>query len=110
VQAVAKDPDAIGISNVHYATPAVKALPLATPDHSVPIAPSRENVASRAYPLTRSVYMVVDPESLRKTPAVSEFLRYVLSEQGSEAVAKEGEYLPLPPEVAARELHDLNGD
>jgi phosphate transport system substrate-binding protein len=110
VQAVAKDPAAIGISNVHYATPGVKALPLATPDHSVPIAPSRENVASRAYPLTRSVYMVVDREALRKTPAVSEFLRYVLSEQGSEAVAKEGEYLPLPPEVAARELHDLNGD
>jgi ABC-type phosphate transport system substrate-binding protein len=54
--------------------------------------------------------MVFDPEALRKTPAVSEFLRYVLSEQGSEAVANEGEYLPLPPEVAARELHDLNGD
>jgi phosphate transport system substrate-binding protein len=110
VQAVANDPDAIGISNVHYATPGVKALPLATPDHPAPIAPSRENVASRAYPLTRSVYMVFDPEALRMSPAVGEFLRYVLSEQGSEAVAKEGEYLPLPPEVAARELHDLNGD
>jgi phosphate transport system substrate-binding protein len=110
VQAVANDPDAIGISNVHYATPAVKALPLATHNHPMPIAPSRENVASRTYPLTRSVYMVVDPEPLRKIPAVSEFLRYVLSEQGSEAVAKEGEYLSLPPEVAVRELHDLNGD
>ena len=110
VQAVANDPEAIGISNVHYSTAAVKALSLKIPAHSVPIAPSRENVASRAYPLTRSVYMVVDPEILPKSPAVYEFLRYVLSRQGGEAVAKEGEYLPLPPEVAARELHDLDGD
>jgi phosphate transport system substrate-binding protein len=110
VKAVAHDPDAIGISNVHYATAAVKAVPLTTEGHPAPIAPSRDNVASRRYPLTRAVYMVVDPEALRKSPALCEFLRYVLSEQGSEAVTREGEYLPLPPEVAARELHDLNGD
>jgi len=110
VEAVGSDPDAIGISNVHYATPAVKVLALKTGDHPRPIAPSRDNVATRTYPLTRAVYMVVDPEVLRKNSAVGEFLRYVLSEQGRESVIEEGEYLPLPPEVAARELRDLDGE
>lgn len=110
MQGVANDPDAIGISNVHYATPDVKALALITRDHRVPIAPSRENVASRTYPLTRAVYMVADPDVIRKSSALAEFLRYVLSEQGRESVAKEGEYLPLPPEVAVRELRDLDGE
>lgn len=107
VEAVANDPDGIGISNVHYATVAVRPLSLTTPDHPAPIAPTRENVASRTYPLTRAVSMVVDPETVRDNPAVREFLRYVVSEQGRRAVAKEGEYMPLPPEVAARELGDL---
>jgi phosphate transport system substrate-binding protein len=107
VQAVANDPDGIGISNVHYATPAVKPLSLTTSDHAAPIAPSRENVANRTYPLTRAVYMVVDPDTVHGNPGVREFLRYVLSAQGCRAVAKEGEYLPLPPEVAARELDEL---
>jgi phosphate transport system substrate-binding protein len=107
MQAVANDPNGIGISNVRYATPAVKPLSLTTQDHRAPIAPSRENIASRTYPLTRAVYMVVDPETVHGNPSVREFLRYVLSEQGCQAVAKEGEYLPLPPEVAARKLAEL---
>ncbi|HKO17510.1 MAG TPA: substrate-binding domain-containing protein, partial [Acidobacteriaceae bacterium] len=109
VQAIANDPDGIGISNLHYATPAVKPLSVTTADHPALIAPTRENVASRTYPLTRAVYMVVDPETMHSNPAVREFLRYVLSEQGRQAVAKEGEYLPLSPEVAARELGELAG-
>jgi phosphate transport system substrate-binding protein len=107
LQAVANDPDGIGISNVHYAMAAVKPLSLTTPGHLAPIAPSRENVASRTYPLTRAVYLIVDPRTVHGNPAVREFLRYVLSEQGRQAVAKQGEYLPLPPEVAARELGEL---
>ena len=110
IEAVANDPNGIGISNVHYAIRAVRALPLRADTHSAPIAPSRDNIANRTYPLTRAVYIVVDPETVRRKSAVREFLRYVLSEEGSKAVAKQSEYLPLPPEVAVRELGDLNGE
>ena len=108
VQAVAKDPDAIGISNVHYATPNVKALALSTPKQEVPVAPTRENVGNRNYPLTRAVYMVVNNDVAHPTSeTVIEFLRYVLSRQGQQAVTQEGNYLPLPTEIALRQLRQL---
>jgi len=109
VQAVANDPNGIGISNVHYGTPEVKALPLSTAEHPAPIAPTRENVASRSYPLTRAVYMVLDNDTARPAQAaVIEFVRYVLSRQGQQAVLEEGNYLPLTPEVAEMQLRKLS--
>jgi phosphate transport system substrate-binding protein len=108
VRAVAKDPDAIGISNVHYATPGVMALALSTHKHTAPIAPTRQNVANRSYPLTRAVYMVINNDAAHPPrAAVTEFLRYVLSRQGQQAVMQEGNYLPLPPEIALRQLQAL---
>jgi phosphate transport system substrate-binding protein len=108
VQAVAKDPDAIGISNVHYARPNVNALALSTPKQKVPVAPTRENVANRNYPLTRAVYMVVNNDAVHPpSEAVIEFLRYVLSRQGQQAVMQEGNYLPLPAEIALKQLRQL---
>jgi phosphate transport system substrate-binding protein len=108
VQAVTGDPDGIGISNVHYATPAVRAMALSTPDHARPIVPSRETVANRTYPLTRAVYMVVDGDAAHPpSSAVVEFLHYVLSRQGAQAVVEEGNYLPLPAAVVLRQLQLL---
>jgi phosphate transport system substrate-binding protein len=108
VRAVANDPGAIGISNVHYATPNVKALALATPAQRIPVAPTRESVANRSYPLARAVYMVVDNDAAhRPSEAVIEFLRYALSRQGQQAVMQEGNYLPLPTEIALRQLRQL---
>jgi phosphate transport system substrate-binding protein len=108
VQAVAKDPDAIGISNIHYAIPGVKTLALSTPKQRVPVAPTRESVASRNYPLTRAVYMVVNNDAAHlPREAVIEFLHYVLSRQGQHAVIQEGNYLPLPDEIALRQLRQL---
>jgi len=38
---------------------------------------------------------------------VKEFLRYVLSREGQEAVAKKNVYLPLPLEVVREQLEKL---
>ena len=96
LQAVAKDPAGIGISNIHYASRSVKALPLSTPNHELPVAPTRESVASRLYPLSRAVYIVLNrAQNSPINPAALEFLRYVLSRQGQEDVLYEGNYLPL---------------
>jgi phosphate transport system substrate-binding protein len=108
VQAVAEDADGIGISNVHYATPEVKALAISTHNNGAPIAPTRESVAAKSYPLTRAVYMVLNSDPIHPpSAAMIEFLRFVLSRQGQEAVRQEGNYLPLTADVAARQLREL---
>jgi ABC-type Fe3+ transport system substrate-binding protein len=54
--------------------------------------------------------MVLNLDAAHPNAAVLEFLRFVLSRQGQQAVAQEGNYLPLPPEVALRELRQLPTD
>jgi phosphate transport system substrate-binding protein len=111
VQAIAKDPYGIGISNVHYATKDVRAVPLARSATAPPIAPSRENVASRAYPLTRAVYFVLDRSADHPlSEPTSEFLKYVLSSQAAADVLREANYLPLPPNLVNGERNRLQLD
>ena len=101
---VGSDPDSIGISNVHYATSDVRAIPLSTMSHRTPILPTRETVASRRYPLARTVFMVVNKDPAQPLqPAAREFLLYVLSQEGRLAVLEEGNYLPLPEDIASRQ-------
>lgn len=114
LRAVASDPGAVGISNIHYATDAVRAVPLSLTAGSRPVPPTLASVAAGVYPLTRAIYIVVDPEILVTPkaqfptgPAVVEFLRYVLSRQGAQAVKEEGDYLPLTAAMAHRELSSL---
>ena len=108
VRAVAADPDGIGISNVFYASSGVKALPLSTAGRAPAIEPTRENVGKRVYPLTRAVYMVLNVDQAHpQSAAAREFLRFVLSEQGRDAVIKEGNYLPLTRDVANAERKKL---
>jgi phosphate transport system substrate-binding protein len=110
VHAVAGDPDGIGISNIAYAVRAVRVLAIAS-GASAPVMPSRATVADRSYPLSRAVYMVVNSgPSHALSPATREFLRFVLSRQGEQAVAAEGNYLPLPAALAIDQLGLLAGE
>lgn len=109
LRSVADDPDAIGISNVYYATPALKALSIAATPQTSPVIPTKETIANRSYPLTRSVFMVIDSDAAHPaSAAVTEFLQYILSRQGQQAVVHEGNYLPLTPTVAASQLNRLS--
>jgi phosphate transport system substrate-binding protein len=92
----------------------VKPVALAEDDSGPYVAPTRQSVANRTYPLTRTVYIyfTIDTETgdLRDPPVapkVKEFLRYVLSRQGQQDVVREGEYLPLTAEVARDQLAKL---
>lgn len=108
VQAVAHDPEAIGISNVHYATRDVKALAISLSGDEPAIPPTRENVANRTYPLTRAVYMLLNADAAHSpSAAVLKFLHYVLSRRGQQAVTQQGNYIPLTPEVALKQLQQL---
>ena len=108
-QAVAKDPAGIGISNIHYATQAVKVLALSTQESESPVAPTRDNIASRRYPLFRAVYMVIDRgDDNPGQSTVLEFLHYVLSGQGQEDAGNERTYLPLTPKITQEQLRLLD--
>ena len=97
----ALEQDRYGIAYASLAdqTPGIKPLALAAgagPDF-VPL--TRDNVASRKYPLSRQVYISVEPGQLAD-PKVWEFLCYVLSREGQKVVQREGGYLPLTPDEA----------
>lgn len=103
-EAVAADPDGIGISNVHYATARVRVIPLAQAEGKQPVMPTRETVASRRYPLSRAVFMVIDPADQSDSGRLArEFVRFVLSEKGIAAAGLQNDYLPLTPEIARKQ-------
>lgn len=106
---LAKDPAGIGISNIHYATQDVKVMPLSTLDNEPPVAPTRENIESRRYPLSRAVYIVFDRDAEHfANPIVFEFVRYILSSQGREEVLHDGTYLPLTPSIVEEQRRLLD--
>lgn len=102
LEALRNDPSGIAISNPHYANPGVKAVALSSTPQSPPVAPTKEAVATGAYPLSRAVYIFFNQPT--KAP-VREFLTYVLSREGQQDVAREGAYLPLPEKARREQLN-----
>ncbi len=109
LEALAKDPQGIAVSNAHYARSEVKALSLAASEAGPFAAPTRENVAHRTYPLARAVYIFLNRAPGKPVdPKVKEFLRYILSGDGEREVISEGAYLPLPPNIVREQLKRLH--
>jgi phosphate transport system substrate-binding protein len=104
----ALDQDRYGIAYASLAEqgPGIKPVALAAGDGQDFVALTRENVASRKYPLSRSVYISVEPGQLAD-PKVWEFLCYVLSREGQKVVQREGGYLPLTTDEALIQLRKL---
>jgi phosphate transport system substrate-binding protein len=108
VDAVASDPAAIAYAPMVAATGGVRALPLAKAGGAF-VKPTGESAADRSYPLNRVVIVAVDkPIGKPLDPRVREFLRYVLSDEGQAAVAKDGAYLPLQPATVQKQLKLLD--
>jgi len=98
--ALAADKYGIAYSGIRYATSDVKALGLAVKDGGPYIAPTKANVANRAYPLIRDIPIYFNrPPGKDIQPKVREFLLYILSREGQEDVAREGDFLPLTAEM-----------
>jgi len=89
--------------------PSLKPLALAAKDGGPYIEQTSKNFQNRSYPLTRSIYIYLNrPPGQPLDPKVREFLRYILSREGQDAVAKQGKYLPLPAETVAEQLKKLD--
>lgn len=110
LEAMAADPFAIGYAGMLYRHPDVKAIALAPAPGEPAVMPSLQSVADRSYPLTRTITMFVDrPPGEPLDPKVREFMQYILSREGQQAVLDHGQgYLPVPADVAAREARKLD--
>jgi phosphate transport system substrate-binding protein len=106
VQAVASDRYGIGYSGIGYKTADVRAVPLAAEGSDYAEA-TEENALTGLYPLTRFLLVYVNKAPNKSLdPLRGEFLRYVFSKQGQEAVIKDG-YIPLPAALAQEERTKL---
>ncbi|MBI3949974.1 MAG: phosphate ABC transporter substrate-binding protein [Acidobacteria bacterium] len=98
VNAVSKDENAIGYGGIAYVQN-IKAVRIKKDDASPAIEPTRENVVSGAYPISRYLYFYTAGRP--NNPVAVDFIRWVLSEPG-QAVVKEVEYFPLPQQMRQR--------
>jgi phosphate transport system substrate-binding protein len=112
---LSKDPYGIAYTGLCYQTPQTKVLALAGDSAGPYVAPTRETVALRTYPLARPVYLYFAPDTPGGEPAnppvdpkVGEFLRYILSRQGQQDVADAGGYFPLTPQLLQEQLQRLD--
>ena len=110
-----RDPYGIAYAALGYRTAGVKPVALAQTSAGPFVEPTRQSVAARTYPLARPVYIyyAIDNDKTqianpRVDPKVKEFLRYVLSGEGQQAVAHEGVYLPLAGPVVDEQLRKLD--
>lgn len=103
LDAIAKDPAAIGYGPLTYATPQVRMVPLAGPRSGRACLPSPATIQSGDYPLARSLRIYVKKvpgQPLAEVPRA--FLTFILSEEGQQLAERYGS-VPLSPEARASE-------
>jgi phosphate transport system substrate-binding protein len=109
LDAMAQDPYAIGYAGELYRNPDVKALALASDPSGPFVELTPESVVRHTYPLIRMISLFLNrPPGTPTDPKLREFLRYVLSREGQQAVQREGRgYLPMLAGFARTELQRI---
>ena len=104
VQGVASDIGGIGYSGVGYKTADVRSVPLKADADSDCFDATAENAVSGDYPIARFLYIYVNKNPNEKLdPLRGEFIRFVYSKQGQEAVVRDG-YFPVLKSLADQDL------
>ena len=89
--------------------PQLKLLELAETAAGPYYAYTMENLRSRRYPLYDEIYAYGDAATARDLdPKVREYLRFIVSREGQQAVMRDGKYLPLTATVARDQLKKLD--
>ncbi len=105
---LAKDPFGIGYSGVMFLNPGTKMLSIAEKEGAPAVPLTIETVQNRTYPMLLEVYYYLDREPGKPVdPKLKEFLRFALSREGQEAIAKDGKYLPLTRAAVDEQLKKL---
>jgi len=104
VQGATVDRYAIGYSGIGYTTAGVRAVPLAEKAGAACVEATAENAYSGKYPLARFLYVYVNRAPGKALdPLMREFVRFMFSKDGQEAVIKDG-YYPVPSSIAKEEI------
>lgn len=107
ILAIAQDPLAIGYAGVGFHGTMVRIVPLVHEGEGAAILPSAESVSNDQYPLARPLYLYVNKNPKEKLdPVLWEFLKFVNSRQGQEAVVR-AEFYPLTAAQIATNLELL---
>jgi phosphate transport system substrate-binding protein len=107
--AVVLHPGAIGFGCLGSVTAGMKTIALAETAAGPYRLGTVEEVQRMEYALARPIYMVVDREpGATLPPKIAEFLTFVLSQEGQDAIRASDGWLPLPAGVAAGERAKLN--
>jgi len=107
VDGVANDPSGIGYSGIGWKTSQVRTVPLAeTAGHFVE--PTYKNALDGTYPLARFLYIYVNQRPGQPLNGLTgEFIKYILSREGQEAVV-EAKFFPLPAKTVSETLGGKN--
>lgn len=104
VQGVENDRYGIGYSGIGYRTAGVKLVPLSETPTTAVSDGSYGDVQSGKYPLWRFLLVYVNKAPGKPlAPLTQEFVKFIYSKEGQEAVVKDG-YMPLSAAQASAEL------
>ncbi len=111
LEVLSKNKFAIGIAALMHVKdfPNLKVLAVSPRGGGPAVALTPDNVANRTYPLIRDAYFYVNkPPGGKLDPRAREFMRFVLSREGQEIIAKVGYYYPLKADYLKEQLKKLD--
>jgi len=111
LEALVHNKYAIGIAALMHAKnyPHLKVLAVSPRGGGPAVALTPDNVANRRYPLIRDAFFYVNkPPGGKLDPRAREFMRFVLSREGQEIIAKVGYYYPLKADYLKEQLKKLD--
>jgi phosphate transport system substrate-binding protein len=109
ILALSQSPLGIAFNGLGLHSSMVRIVPLAEKQGAPFVAPSDATLADQTYPLRRVLYLYLDtPSPASLSPAAKEFMSFISSREGQEAVIRAG-FFPLPmtqiqQSLAARDL------
>ncbi len=108
LKALANDPDGIAFANLQYTNDEVKQVGLAERAGEPFVLATPETIWDRSYPLYRFSTLYINRKPGTPTdPKVREFILYILSREGMQAVVSDGGYTPINEKVAEAQRRKL---
>ena len=108
VDAITQDRYGIGYSGFGFLNASTKLVAIAPRGSTNYVPLNLQTLRDRSYPMPDEVYFYVDRKPGEPVdPKVKEFVRYVLSREGQDAVQRDAKYLPLTGAVVRAQLKKL---
>lgn len=105
---LSKDRYGISYNSMAFVNPQIMALAIAPRGGGPYVELTIENVQNRTYPLfSQEIFLLNRKPGQPVDPKVKEYVRYVLSREGQQDVARDGKFLPLTAAVVREQLKKL---